>query len=616
MTGKPVLPYYGIAGLALLVALIAGWTPPAVQIDNYHYDWTLRLYAPERSETEAVILEFDDLSMQRYGGFGMRRALAQALDKMAAEKPQAVAIDLILADEGDKDDRLREDNLLLAEALRKTPNVVLATDLMPQSGQWEEPYPMFAPLARAIGHVHADVDRYDGVSRQIQLEKVGGRTRRWAMALEAYRLVQGGETIVETPKELRVGKKVIPVPKRGDEGRLLFIRYRRQAMPRVSVRELLEQEGAAKKLAGKVVFVGVTSQSQVRDRLVTPHSGGQLMPGVEIHAHIYETLARGDYLWPASNISVLLAAVMLSMATATIFAFVSGWQAYAAGGVQIVWAHALPHLLFGSGVVFPVVAPAGAAWLSVIGCAAFQYFVVEKQLRKTEADRSRYQQAIRFVTHEMKSPLTAIQGSSELMSRYNLSEEKRKNIAQMINSESKRLARMIQTWLDVERLSEGDAEIRREPFSITEMVIVCVERARPLAEKKQITFDVATLDEAQVLGDRELMEYAVYNLLSNAVKYSPAGTGVRVDARVAGHQVQISVRDQGIGMDEKELKQIGTRFFRTKKAQQSGEQGTGIGLSIVGQIVAHHGGRMEVASAPGEGSCFTIVIPVSAQQPA
>lgn len=202
------------------------------------------------------------------------------------------------------------------------------------------------------------------------------------------------------------------------------------------------------------------------------------------------------------------------------------------------------------------------------------------------------------------------------MSRYNLSDEKRKQIAQMINSESKRLARMIQAFLDVERLGEGQMELKREPFSARDVVIVCLERARPLAVKKRIRLEAGELSADELLGDRELMEYAVYNLLTNAVKYSPPETQVLVTMRRLGERLHLAVRDQGIGMDEKELTRIGTKFYRTTAAEKSGEVGTGIGLSIVNQIVERHGGRIEVASAPGSGSCFTIIVPLHAAKPA
>ncbi len=118
-----------------------------------------------------------------------------------------------------------------------------------------------------------------------------------------------------------------------------------------------------------------------------------------------------------------------------------------------------------------------------------------------------------------------------------------------------------------------------------------------------------------VTGDRELMEYACYNLLTNAVKYSPQHTEVRVrawlDVSRGTPWVCVSVKDQGIGMDQKEVKQIFRKFYRTRKAEESGEAGTGIGLSIVQQIVEQHGGRIDVVSQPGAGSCFTLVLPAT-----
>jgi signal transduction histidine kinase len=133
-----------------------------------------------------------------------------------------------------------------------------------------------------------------------------------------------------------------------------------------------------------------------------------------------------------------------------------------------------------------------------------------------------------------------------------------------------------------------------------------------VAERKRIAISVApALEELQFNGDRELIEYACYNLLTNAVKYSPQRTEVAVAASQDRGFVRIAVRDQGIGMDQKEVKQIFQKFYRTKKAEESGEAGTGIGLSIVQQIVEQHGGQIEVASQPGAGSCFTLVLPAA-----
>jgi two-component system sensor histidine kinase SenX3 len=158
-------------------------------------------------------------------------------------------------------------------------------------------------------------------------------------------------------------------------------------------------------------------------------------------------------------------------------------------------------------------------------------------------------------------------------------------------------------------------ELKREPIGVRAMVELCVERVRPLAERKHIAVVIEPVGEDLYLsGDRELMEYACYNLLTNAVKYSPQRTEVTVSARRSEGIVGIAVKDQGIGMDQKEVRQIFQKFYRTRKAEESGEAGSGIGLSIVQQIVEQHDGRIEVTSQPGAGSCFTVVLP-AAQAP-
>jgi len=291
-----------------------------------------------------------------------------------------------------------------------------------------------------------------------------------------------------------------------------------------------------------------------------------------------------------------------------IFALRSGWQAYLLAVVLIAAAAWMPIAFFTRDIVFPAFAPLATAWLTTAGAAIFQHFFVQRALRKSESEKSRYQQAIHWVAHEMRTPLTAIQGSSEIMTRYNLPEAKRTELSEMINSESKRMARMIQTFLDIERLADGQMEMKRERFTMGDVASACFQRARPIAERKKIGIVLDTTMDAVLLGDRELMEYALYNLLTNAIKYSSKETEIHVTATQRGSELRLSVTDQGMGMSPEELKKIFTKFYRTKNAEKSGEAGTGIGLSIVEQIVTHHGGRMEVSSEPGKGSCFTMVL--------
>ena len=601
------LEYALVAAACLAAGLAAGWSALGVQVDNDVQDFLARIRPVEERAPESLLLGIDEKTYAAMGGLGgLRRTLAATLERIAGAGPKVVVTDLILA--GAASDP--EQDARLEAALANVSPVVLASNLT--AGGWEEPYAGFARRAAAIGHVHADPDALDNVVRRVPLEKAHATKRRWAMALEAYRLARG-VSIEESPDKLRVGSLDVPLAR--SDSRSMLIRFSPRAadqqftIPHIPIQDFLERPELARQVAGKVVFIGFTAQGQ--DRHMTPQSFGQATPGVEIHANAYETLARGEFLRPASESAALAFCLLLAAAAGAAFCWRFGWQAYALGAAVVAAAHLAPYAGFAGGLVFPYTAPAATAWLAVSGAATWQHFVVRRRLLRSEAEGARYQKAIQFVTHEMRSPLTAIQGSSELMGRYNLSEEKRHQIAEMINAESKRLARMIQTFLDVERLSAGEMDVRREPFPLDEVMAACLTRVKPLAERKQIVVEGGAIPPETVVGDRELMEYACYNLLTNAIKYSPSGTTVTVAGRREGEQLRLSVSDQGIGMDDKELRQIFRKFYRTNKAEASGEAGTGIGLSIVEQIVTLHGGKIEVTSTPGQGSCFTIVLPVA-----
>lgn len=595
MGSKRTLAYAGVVAAGFLAGTLAGWTALAVRIDHYAYDLMTRLSPGEDGTAQSVVVAIDEETLGARGGMRrIRPILTEALEGIAAAQPKAVAIDVILSDKGDDAEDAR-----LEAALRSARNLALPCDLV--GGRWEDPLPRFASAATALGHVNLEVDRLDGVSRDLSLEATAGGQRRWALALEAFRIARG-QPLIESPDDVEVSGTVIPAA-RAEGGRPMLIRYLPSGIPTVSALQIAQN---ANRLRGKTVFLGVTALSAARDRLLNPY--GQNVPGVEVHAHAFETMARGHFLRRASNLLPLGLSLLFAAGAGAAFALLSGWAAYGMAALVLIGAHVAPMVFFRQGIVFPYFGPAAAAWLASAGAATFQHFFARRQLRRSESEKSRYQQAIHWAAHEMRTPLTAIQGSSEIMTRYALPAEKSKQLSEMINSESKRLARLIQTFLDVERLADGQMELKRETFPAAEVIGTCMKRVTPLAEQKRIAISLDTAVEGTLTGDRELMEYAFYNLLTNAVKYSPAETHISVRAEKEGTEVRVSVEDQGMGMDAKELKKIFTKFYRTKRAEASGEVGTGIGLSIVEQIVAHHGGRMEVTSEPGKGSCFTMIL--------
>jgi signal transduction histidine kinase len=447
------------------------------------------------------------------------------------------------------------------------------------------------------------------VCRRILLAKAAGRERLWALAFEAYRLATGGGPVVETGDELVAGGGEIPIP--APERPELLIRFAPDSAPIdiLSLKTVLENPASAEAVRGRAVFVGVRVLGGLDRYLMTPYSDGEPMAGVEINANVYETLAGGDALRPARPSASLTIAAFVAAAIGLVFYRLSGRAAlWGAAGV-LAAAHLAPALAFGSSVVLPAAETLFPAWGVFAVAGAFHYLALRGRLDDAEAQRSRYQRAVHYVTHEMRTPLTAIQGSSELISRYNLPEEKQRAIGDLIHKESQRLARMVDMFLSVERLSSGSLELRREAVSPDVLLGECIERIRPLAERKRIRISHRKDEAPDIFGDREFLEYACYNLISNAVKYSPAETAITVRAWPEKGHVLVSVEDQGYGMDASDLKKIFEKFYRAKTAGQSGEKGTGIGLAIVEEIVVQHGGSIAVESQVGRGSRFTLTLP-------
>jgi len=614
---KPVTRYTGLLSAALLLGLLLGWSRAGSQINSSAYDLLLRFYPPPPGPSSSVILGIDEQTLNHHGGLlRMRQPLAQALEIVSRFQPAAVAIDIVLSEPGTE-----AENQRLEQALASLPHVVLATHLSSssmnpanasQNAAWEEPLKRFKKHAAALGHVHADPDN-DGVNRQVLLAKVGGADRRWAMALEAYRLALGAGSVRETASGLELGETFVPAPRVRD--RPLLIRYANPSSPvnRLSVQDVIDHPDAAAIVKNRVVFVGVNVLGGIDRYLMTPYSFGMAMSGVEINANAYETLARGKFLLTVSESTELSVAVAAALLIGLIFWSLTGNAAVGSALLVLIAAHGLPVFAFLSGYVFPVASLSAVTWFSAWTGGAYHYLVVRRQLGQAESQRDRYQRAVHYVTHELRTPLTTIQGSSELISRYPLTDAKRKEIADTIHRESKRLGRMMETFLSVERLSAGQLELDCQAIDPSDLLMACVERCQTVAARKKIRVDYVPEPVEPLWGDREFLEYACYNLITNAVKYSPASTVITVRAWHETEKVCISVEDLGYGMDETEIKQIFGKFYRTKKALQSGVDGSGLGLAIVEEIVVRHGGSIEVESRVNHGSRFTLSLPIARQ---
>jgi PAS domain S-box-containing protein len=228
----------------------------------------------------------------------------------------------------------------------------------------------------------------------------------------------------------------------------------------------------------------------------------------------------------------------------------------------------------------------------------------QKELQQTKND------VISLVSHEMRTPLTAIQGMSEVLANYDVDPAKRREINLAINDEVKRLTRMITAYLDITRLESGVTVMRKSAVRVDTVIERTLVLLEPVAAAKAIrlTRHFAP-DLPALLADPDLLARAVQNLVSNAVKYSPQGSEVVVSTRVVGDSVLIEVADRGFGIPASDLARVFEKFYRVPRVQDADVPGTGLGLSLVKEIMELHGGSVTVKSEVGQGSIFTIALP-------
>ncbi len=223
-------------------------------------------------------------------------------------------------------------------------------------------------------------------------------------------------------------------------------------------------------------------------------------------------------------------------------------------------------------------------------------------------------QFVANVSHELKTPLTAIRMFAEtLMMGRSRDERTRSEYLETIVNESERLARLVDNVLDFSKIEQGKKIYRMRPTSLPDVVRSAARAMQYPLSQQGFTLDLSVDDDVPELkADPDAVEQAILNLLTNAMKYS--GEAREISLRLAGvngHAV-IAVQDRGEGIAQEDQARIFEKYYRTKSHETSTIAGTGLGLTLVAHIAKAHGGRIEVQSSPGEGSTFSISIPLEA----
>ena len=214
------------------------------------------------------------------------------------------------------------------------------------------------------------------------------------------------------------------------------------------------------------------------------------------------------------------------------------------------------------------------------------------------------------VSHELRTPLASVLGFSSLMLDRDLPQEETKRYLEVIRSEARRLASLLNDLLDLQRVEQEALDLRNEEVDLNELLATQVTLYSAQSDAHELRFQPAG-EALTVRGDRDRLAQVVGNLLSNAIKYSPDGGVVEVTSTLIGEEAWIWVRDEGLGIPGGHQEQIFTKFFRGDVGRELGIAGTGLGLVLARQIIEAHSGQIGFDSEAGRGSTFWLQLPAS-----
>ncbi len=214
------------------------------------------------------------------------------------------------------------------------------------------------------------------------------------------------------------------------------------------------------------------------------------------------------------------------------------------------------------------------------------------------------------ISHELRTPLTSIAGYVELLQEEEDDPQKLGHLA-IVGRNSERLLALVTDLLFAARLQYGRLELERAPVDLRNLVVQCVDSAKPRAQAASVTLDLEVEDVQKVDGEPAKLAQLFDNLVSNAIKFTPRDGRVTVRLAARGEMIRIEVSDTGIGIPDVERDRLFERFFRAQSALERQIQGTGLGLYISKAIVDAHEGRIGVESAPGAGTTFVVELPVA-----
>ncbi len=270
------------------------------------------------------------------------------------------------------------------------------------------------------------------------------------------------------------------------------------------------------------------------------------------------------------------------------------------------------------GIMLVVQQPGGKVWVSSSAAPIrsadgklLGAVVVLSDVTAQHEMQEQREDLLRTISHDLRSPLTAILGQAQLLHRWMSrggEDDRTLRGAESIITNAKRMNAMIQDLVDSARLESGQLQLDSQPVHLGSFVSDLLDRATGVVEVERVRLEIPA-ELPPVEADPNRLERILLNLLGNGLKYSPADAKVAIEAEAKLEQVRISVVDSGPGIDPEDQPHLFERFYRARGSRKT--EGLGLGLYIARMLVEAHGGQIWVESEPGKGSCFNFTLPLA-----
>jgi len=591
-------------------------------------DWQLRAAAADAPPSGVLVFDIDEATLAelrpRLGAWPYKRDVyALAIEQLRDLGASAIAIDLLLAD-------AHEGDAALARAIARSgaPVVLAAAGLRHESDaasasgsatRWaamtlpaESLWPAKNQPPRWVGVITTPLDA-DGRLRHLPLHH-SALGRDWPAFPLAVLQATGAASAPAWPLDAR-GRVTVPFPieARHEAPTLPFARLARAALGGPPDAEL------AAAVKGRVVFIG--SSAQLADNVLTP--GGQWR-GTAVLAHAYAALrdgrlARTAPAWTAALL-VALGALPVALAwwrratrpsrealltLALALAVVA--VAYAAASTRLELIALAPALAtLAAGFAFGL-----AAHLRVT--ARHERELAYESALAEAANRAK-SEFLANVSHEIRTPMNAVMGVADLLAHSPLDGQQRRHV-EVLQQSGRALLELIDDLLDLAKIEAGRMDVDRTPFALRPMLDALVALLGPRAQGKglALVLDIADDVPGAALGDRRRVSQALTNLLGNAIKFTAQGEVRLAVTRAApgeDERIVFAVSDTGIGIAASKLGTIFEPFMQADGSVTRQFGGTGLGLAITRRLVERMGGTIDATSTPGQGSRFTVTLPL------